>query len=290
MKWQTKSPLATVEKICSKSNERSSSNTLKYLIPHCTAGNANSSGLSTATYFCNTDRQCSANYCIGPNDTCLCIPEYLRAWCSGGEYTVCGLTGRMADYDGINMELSSDTTGKIMYQSTIDNFIKLAIDICKRYGKNKVLYFEDKYEACTYKPKNNEVVLLKHAYFANKSCWGEAFQKQVHETVAKINDALQEETEKAQHECCKYWKNGKCTKEEEVVEQTKPEPFKLFDAVKLKSGAKYSNGKIPQKWVYSAKLYIREWNPDADTCVVSTIKEEGTAITGRVFKKDIMAY
>lgn len=289
MKWQTKSPLATVEKICSKSSERSSSNTLKYIIPHCTAGNANSSGLSTATYFCNTDRQCSANYCIGSDDICLCVPENKRAWCSGGEYTVGGLTGRMADYDGINMELSSDTTGKIMHQSTIDNFIKLAIDICKRYGKNKVLYFEDKYEACTYKPKDNEVVLLKHAYFANKSCWGEAFQKQVHETVAKINNALQEKTETAQHECCKYWKNGKCTKEEEVVvEQTKPEPFKLLDEVKLRNGAKYSNGKIPQKWVYSAKLYIREWNSNSDTCVVSTLKTGD--ITGRVFKKDIVAY
>ena len=87
---------------------------------------------------------------------------------------------------------------------------------------------------------------------------------------------------------CPYWKNGKCTKEEIVVEQTKPEPFKLFDAVKLKSGAKYSNGKIPQKWVYSAKLYIREWNSNSDTCVVSTLKTGD--ITGRVFKKDIMAY
>lgn len=63
--------------------------------------------------------------------------------------------------------------------------------------------------------------------------------------------------------------------------------FKVGDEVKLKSGAKYTSGKVPQSWVYNSKLYVRELQAN-NTVVVSTLASG--AITGIVYEKDLEFY
>lgn len=72
--------------------------------------------------------------------------------------------------------------------------------------------------------------------------------------------------------------------------EIKPEQdrkFKVGDEVKLKSGAKYTSGKVPQSWVYNSKLYVRELQAN-NTVVVSTLT--AGAITGIVYEKDLEFY
>ena len=47
------------------------------------------------------------------------------------------------------------------------------VDICKRYGKKKLLWFGDKAKTLAYTPKADEMVLSVHRWFANKACPGD---------------------------------------------------------------------------------------------------------------------
>ena len=50
--------------------------------------------------------------------------------------------------------------------------IKLCVDICRRNGKKKLLWFGDKNKTLNYSPKSDEMILTVHRWFANKSCPG----------------------------------------------------------------------------------------------------------------------
>ena len=76
-----------------------------------------------------------------------------------------------------------------------------------------------------------------------------------------------------------------------LAEKQKPaqevRPFKVGDEVKLKAGAKYTSGKVPQSWVYNSKLYVRELQAN-NTVVISTLATG--AVTGIVYEKDLEYY
>lgn len=88
-------------------------------------------------------------------------------------------------------------------------------------------------------------------------------------------------------------KNTYAAIEKALAEKRKPvsapaeSSFKVGDEVKLKSGAKYTSGKVPQSWVYNSKLYVRELQAN-NTVVVSTLASG--AITGIVYEKDLEFY
>ena len=65
--------------------------------------------------------------------------------------------------------------------------------------------------------------------------------------------------------------------------------FKVGDAVSLLPGTKYTNGKDVAAWVYSKKLYIREFRKNNNEVIISTTKV-GAAITGVVSINDIIKY
>ena len=48
--------------------------------------------------------------------------------------------------------------------------ILLCTDICRRYGKTKLLWLEDKDITLNYSPKKDEMVLTVHRWFARKFC------------------------------------------------------------------------------------------------------------------------
>lgn len=63
--------------------------------------------------------------------------------------------------------------------------------------------------------------------------------------------------------------------------------LKIGDTVKLVAGARYANGKTPLSWVYSSKLYIRDFREN-ESAVISTQKTG--PITGVVYLKDLVPY
>ncbi len=69
---------------------------------------------------------------------------------------------------------------------------------------------------------------------------------------------------------------------------TKPaRKYKEGDIVSLRKGAKYTNNKTPQSWVYDAKLWVYE-NRDKDVVLVGNAKED--SIIGLVYEKDLTPY
>lgn len=66
---------------------------------------------------------------------------------------------------------SSKVEPYAMNEVVYDRLIDLCVDICQRNGK-KILWFEDKNKALNYQPKDDEMLITVHRWFANKSCPG----------------------------------------------------------------------------------------------------------------------
>lgn len=75
----------------------------------------------------------------------------------------------------------------IVYQ----RLIELCIDICKRNGKNKLIWFGDKDKTLNYSPKSGEMILTVHRWFANKSCPGNWMYARMGDLAEKVTKALQ---------------------------------------------------------------------------------------------------
>lgn len=151
------------------------------ITPHCIVG------LWTAKkgcdYFATTDRDCSANYVVGSDGVIgLSVDEKDRSWCSSN-----------ADNDNraITIECASDASHPYAFPTiTYNKLIDLCEDICRRYGKTKLLWFGDKNKSLNYKPAANEMVLTVHRWFANKSCPGDWMYARMGDLAAKVTAKL----------------------------------------------------------------------------------------------------
>ena len=131
----------------SKNCTKSRNGSIDTITIHCTASaNENISSKAIVDYFATTPIEASCNYAIGangPNDISCGVREEYRAWTSGGDKTVCGESGSMNDHHAITIEVVSNREGNIVKEQAIENTIRLCVDICKRYGKTKAIWFGD---------------------------------------------------------------------------------------------------------------------------------------------------
>lgn len=157
------SQLATYTKISpNKTSPRN--HAIDTLTIHCFVGQVTAKRGCEA--FQNKSRQASCNYVVGCDGSIgLCVEEKDRSWCS---------SNRANDMRAITFEVASDT--KHPYAVTdkaLNALIDLIVDICKRNGKTKVLWFADKNKTLAYEPKSNEMRMTVHRWFANKACPGD---------------------------------------------------------------------------------------------------------------------
>lgn len=68
--------------------------------------------------------------------------------------------------------------------------IELCVDICKRNGKNKLLWLGDKTKTLNYAPKSGEMVLTVHRWFANKSCPGDWMYSRMGDLATTVTKRL----------------------------------------------------------------------------------------------------
>lgn len=159
----SKSLLVSYTRITSnKSSPRN--HAIDTITPHCIIGQW--SAKQGCDYFATTDRECSSNYVIGRGgDIGLSVDENDRSWCS---------SSAVNDNRAITIECASDTAHPYTMTSAVyQSLINLCVDICKRYGKKKLLWFGDKNKTLSYKPKSEEMVITVHRWFAQKSCPGD---------------------------------------------------------------------------------------------------------------------
>lgn len=178
------SKLATYTNITTKCNPRTER--VLFLIPHCIVGQWTAK--QAADYFCSTDRSCSVNYGVGKDGSISCnVDEDHRAWTTSSSWV---------DQRGITMEIASDTTAPYaMTDAAINAWLDLAEDICKRYGRTKVLWFGNKEDTNNHQYADNEIAIQVHRWWDNKSCPGDYFYNKIPSLVAELNKRLNKNAE-----------------------------------------------------------------------------------------------
>ena len=77
-----------------------------------------------------------------------------------------------------------------MNDKVINSLIELCVDICRRNGKNKLIWFGDKNKSLNYNPANNEMVFTVHRWFANKSCPGNYLYNRLEDIANTVTKRL----------------------------------------------------------------------------------------------------
>lgn len=151
------------------------------ITPHCVVGQL--SAESICGCFTSPSRQASCNYGIGSDGrVSLCVEEKDRSWCSSSAAN---------DNRAITIECASDKTAPYAFNSAVyESLINLCVDICKRNGKSKLLWFGDKNKTLNYAPKSDEMVLTVHRWFANKSCPGDWLYNRLGNLAAEVTKRL----------------------------------------------------------------------------------------------------
>lgn len=164
------------------------------ITPHCIVGQWTAK--QGCDYFAITDRQCSSNYVIGKDgDIGVSVDEDNRSWCS---------SSRDNDQRAVTIECASDKTAPYaMKDAVYKSLVELCIDICKRHGKTKLLWIDDKDKALAYKPAKDEMLITVHRWFANKSCPGDWLYRQLGKLAEEVTKALvKEEADKYETYFC----------------------------------------------------------------------------------------
>ena len=145
--------------------------------PHCVVGQCSVETLGNI--FANPNYQASCQYGIGADGRIgMYVEEKNRSWCTSSWEN---------DQRAVTIECASDTTHPYaMKDAVYQSLIKLCVDICKRNGKTKLLWFADKAKSLSYQPKSNDMVFTVHRWFANKSCPGDWLYSRLGDVADKV--------------------------------------------------------------------------------------------------------
>ena len=156
----TNSPLVVYTKL-SPNHSGQRTHAIDRITPHCVVGQLTVESLGNI--FAKSSYEASSNYGIGTDGkVALYVEERNRSWCSSSNAN---------DQRAVTIECASDDKHPYtMNDKVYSALIKLCVDICKRNGKTKLLWFADKNKALNYPPKSDEMILTVHRWFANKAC------------------------------------------------------------------------------------------------------------------------
>lgn len=244
--------------ILSPNNSGTRTHAIDRITPHCVVGQLSASAIGGC--FTSSSRQASCNYGIGKEGgVCLIVDESKRSWCSSSNAN---------DQRAVTIECASDSSAPYAFNTTVYNkLIELCTDICKRNGKNKLIWFGDKDKSLNYNPASNEMVLTVHRWFANKSCPGDWMYARMGDLATQVTAKLGGSSSSASS-----------SQSSSSSSAASANGYSDGDVIKLKSGAIYVSGKAIPTWVLNSTLYYRGSN--AQGIVFSTQKTG--AITGVV--------
>ena len=148
----------------SPNNSGKRTHSIDRITPHCVVGQLSVETLGGL--FARSSYQASCNYAIGSDGRiALIVDEGQRSWCSSSNAN---------DQRAVTIECASDKTSPYAFNTTVYNrLVDLCVDICRRNGKNRLIWISDKNTALNYSPKSGEMLLTVHRWFANKSCPGD---------------------------------------------------------------------------------------------------------------------
>lgn len=200
----TNSKMVTYTKL-SPNHSGQRTHAIDRITPHCVVGQCSVETLGNIFY--PASRQASCQYGIGTDGKVgMYVEEKNRSWCSSSNAN---------DQRAVTIECASDTRHPYIMNSVVyAKLIKLCVDICKRNGKKKLLWFADKNKTLNYIPKSDEMVLTVHRWFANKSCPGDWLYSRLGDLAAKVTAELAggNSTASGYYRVRKTWSNAKSQK------------------------------------------------------------------------------
>ena len=158
------------------------------ITPHCMVGQMTAK--ACGGLFARSSYQASSNYGIGKDgEIGLYVDEANRSWCSSSESN---------DQRAITIECASDTRHPYAMNAKVyASLVRLCVDICKRYGKTKLIWFGDRATSLAYNPRGNEMVLTVHRWFAQKSCPGDWLYNRLGKLAEEVTAQLNKGTDTA---------------------------------------------------------------------------------------------
>lgn len=176
----TNSKLVVYKKL-SPNHSGKRTHSIDRISPHCVVGQVTAEGLGS--WFARSSTQASSNYGIDRDGRVgLYVEEKNRSWCTSSNAN---------DQRAVTIECASDTKEPYAMNSKVYNtLIKLCVDICKRNGKKKLLWFGDKAKTLNYTPKSDEMVITVHRWFANKSCPGNWLYSRLGSLASEVTKQL----------------------------------------------------------------------------------------------------
>ena len=155
------------------------------ITPHCVVGQC--SVETMGNMFEDPSMKASANYGIGEDGRVgMYVEEKDRSWCSSSTAN---------DHRAVTIECASDKVAPYeMKEQVYETLISLCADICRRNGKKKLFWIEDKEKALAYDPEDDEMLLTVHRWFSNKSCPGDWLYERMGDLAEKVTAILEEDT------------------------------------------------------------------------------------------------
>lgn len=151
------------------------------ITPHCVVGQASVESLGNL--FANPNRGATSTYGIGYDGR-------VGLYCI--ESNAPGTSSSYAnDNRAVTIEIASDTTHPYwITDKAYATAIQLMADICKRNGKNKLIYIADKNTALAYSQASNEMLITLHRWFSSTICPGQYIIDHLPDMVKKVNEIL----------------------------------------------------------------------------------------------------
>lgn len=165
--------------------------TVDRITPHCVVGQVTAESLGD--WFAKGSTRASSNYGIDKNARVgMYVEEKDRSWCSSSAAN---------DNRAITIECASDTTAPYAMKGIVyERLIELCVDICRRYGKTKLLWIADKNRALNYKLASDEMLITVHRWFAITDCPGDWLYERLGDLAAKVTTKLNSKVEPSDEE------------------------------------------------------------------------------------------
>lgn len=162
---------------------------------HCYVGQVTAERGCSGSRFVNYDPVggASCNYVVGYDGSIgLCVPEEDRSWCSSSPSN---------DHRAVTIETASDSTAPYaVTEAAYKALLDLVTDICRRNGKRRLIWMDNKTAALAYVPEDGDMVMTVHRWFAAKACPGEWLLERHGEIAEEVTRRLQEDEDEMSYD------------------------------------------------------------------------------------------
>lgn len=175
------SPMVAYTKISPNHTAGRGGSKIDIITPHCVVGQTTAEDLGD--WFYRESTHASSNYGIDRDGRVgMYVEEKDRSWCSSSSAN---------DKRAVTIECASDKTEPYAFKDIVyKKLIELCVDICRRNGKKKLLWFGDKEKTLNYSPKSDEMLLTVHRWYSPKSCPGDWMMARMSDLASKVTVQL----------------------------------------------------------------------------------------------------